>query len=376
MAVQRVNINTDLIQWAILRAGYSLDEYLDKKPKVKEWLDATALPTVKQLESFTQNVHVPFGYMFLQSPPTEKIDIPFFRAGKEKTDRISLELFDTVQTIRKRQDWLSDYLEDEEFESLDFVGRFTVKNTVEEIVEDIRKVLEIPRDWAKEHNNMFSALNYLTSKIEAKRIIVTFNGVVGNNNRRPLRVEECRGFVLIDEYVPFMFVNAKDAKVAQVFTIFHELAHIWLGISAGFDNNNFLPANDEIELLCDKIAAEFLVPKERLLDFWKKGEDDTRALYKKFKVSPIVIARRALDLKLITKESYFDFYNSYVSEVRSSPKGKGGDFYATNRKRISTQFARFVESAVKEKKILYTEAYRLTGLKGKTYTKFTEEHLT
>ncbi len=374
MPSQRVNINTDLIQWAIQRAGYELEEYLDSKPKVKGWMEASSLPTVRQLEEFTKRLHVPFGYMFLPSPPEEEVSIPFFRAGKESRDQISLELFDTVRIIEKRQDWLSDYLKDEGFDPLDFVGKYTVENSVEEIVTNIRETLDIPIDWAKHHTNMFSTLNYLTSKIEEKRIIVTFNGVVGNSNGRTLKVEECRGFVLIDEYTPFMFINAKDAKVAQVFTLFHELAHIWLGVSAGSDDKQFFPEDNEVELLCDKVAAEFLVPKMLLLNNWEE-EQDFRKLYKKFKVSPIVIARRSLELGLISRREYFDFYNTYKAETKNTQQGAGGNFYLNNKKRISTQFARFVSSAVKEKKILYTEAYKLTGLKGKTYTEFTENHL-
>ncbi len=55
-----------------------------------------------------------------------------------------------------------------------------------------------------------------------------------------------------------MFINNSDGKAAQMFTISHELAHIWTGHSAGFDFRELLPANDPVELLCDKVAAEFL----------------------------------------------------------------------------------------------------------------------
>ena len=151
----------------------------------------------------------------------------------------------------------------------------------------------------------------------------------------------------------------------------HELAHIWLGESAGFDNKNLIPADDPIELLCDKVAAELLVPETLFIDRWRITKD-FKNLSKIFKVSPIVIARRALDLDFITKTDFFSFYNSYMQNFinKEKKKNSGGDFYAVARKRISLRFASFVNSAVRENKLLYRDAYKLTNLKGDTYNKF------
>ena len=173
-----------------------------------------------------------------------------------------------------------------------------------------------------------------------------------------------------------MFINAADAKAAQLFTIVHELAHIWLGESAGFDNQNLLPADDPIEKLCDAIAAEFLVPASSLIAIWKdKPSIDYARRY--FKVSPIVIARRAMDLGLITKAEFFTFYNGYMNgfKQKKENQGPGGDFYATARKRVSVSFATYVNQAVNQNKLLYRDAYKITGLKGDTYQKFVTQHL-
>jgi Zn-dependent peptidase ImmA (M78 family) len=101
------------------------------------------------------------------------------------------------------------------------------------------------------------AQDHLIKHVEDKGIITVFNGVVENNTSRPIPVDECRGFVLVDEIAPFMFINNADYKSAQMFTIVHELAHIWTGHSAGFDFRKLQPADDPIEVLCDKVAAEF-----------------------------------------------------------------------------------------------------------------------
>jgi len=370
MSKTRVNIKNNIIEWAIIRAGHELDEYLLVNPKVQKWLDSSSKPTVKQLETFTRKVNVPFGYMFLNEPPKEQVDIPFFRSGKSHTDKISLNLYDAVNIVKKRQSWISDFLRDEGYPPLDWVGKFTANDSVKSIETNIRKTLNLPTDWAKSYSRVGETINHLTDKVEEAGVFINFSGVVGNNNKRKISVDECRGFVLIDDYAPFMFVNSSDAKSAQLFTIIHELAHIWLGVSAGFDNKNLLPANDPVELLCDKVAAEFLVPEQNLIAAWKDGNQDFRQLNRLFKVSPIVIARRALDLNLIDKKEYFNFYNQYIRGFTNRKKSSGGDFYATTKKRVSLRFTNFVDSAVNQNKLLYKDAYKLTGLKGETYAKF------
>jgi Zn-dependent peptidase ImmA (M78 family) len=181
--------------------------------------------------------------------------------------------------------------------------------------------------------------------------------------------------VLVDEIAPFMFVNNADGKAAQLFAIVHELAHIWTGHSAGFDFRQLLPANDPVEILCDRVAAEFLVPEVSFNRIWDERAD-IAYVAKHFKVSQIVIARRALDLRKISKTSFFKFYNNYVNQVqyKKESRASGGDFYATTRKRLSLTFAARINQAVKSNQLLYRDAYKLTSLKGDTFKKFFDKH--
>lgn len=373
------NINKEIIEWAIVRAGNQLEDFYVSNPKVKEWVDGDGFPTIKQLEKFTQQVHVPFGYMFFNEPPLEEIPIPFFRTGKEnpRAEKVSLNVYHTIQILQERQNWLTDYLTETDYADLDFVGKFNAKTPYPIIVQDIKKALGLANDWASNFNTWEETLNYLTIQIEEIGIIVSFNGIVGNNTKRIIQPSECRGFVLVNKKAPFLFINSGDAKAAQMFTIIHELAHIWLGESAGFDNKHLLPANDPIEILCDQVAAEFLVPERFLIEKWKETHD-FKQLSRLFKVSSLVIARRALDLNLITKAMFFSFYNNYMEQYRlkkENAKTSGGDFYATAKKRISLRFVGYVNNAVKENTLLFRDAYKLTTLKGNTYNRFINEYL-
>ncbi|HWR93820.1 MAG TPA: ImmA/IrrE family metallo-endopeptidase, partial [Flavobacterium sp.] len=231
-------------------------------------------------------------------------------------------------------------------------------------------------NWASNFATWQEAQDHLILNVEDKGIITIFNGVVENNGHRKIPVDECRGFVLVDQVAPFMFINNSDSKAAQMFTIVHELAHIWTGHSAGFDFRKLEPANDSIEILCDKVAAEFLVPANMLDIIWQDVQDFKR-LSRYFKVSEIVIARRALDTNKISKQHFLNFYNEYINReiIRKEAQPSGGDFYATTRKRLSPTFAYHVNNAIKSNQLLYRDAYKLTSLKGDTFQTFFTKHL-
>lgn len=369
-----VNINANILTWAIERAGYKLHEFITKVPKVQDWIDGNKKPTVKQLEEFSRKVYLPFGYLFLSEPPREDLPIPFFRTIQSDEEKVSINVYDTVLIMQQRQEWLKDYLRDNDFEPLPFVGKFNHSQNVNEIVVDIRNTLGLSGNWASNFKTWREALEFLTTKIEDAGIIAVFNGVVENNTSRPIKVEECRGFVMTDELAPFMFINNADGKAAQMFTIVHELAHIWTGYSAGFDFRKLEPANDPIELLCDKVAAEFLVPEIEFNKVWARTPKIKYAA-RYFKVSEIVIARRALDTNKISKSNFYAFYDEYINrEYEQTAKSSGGDFYATTKKRLSMIFATHVNNAVKSEKLLYRDAYKLTSLKGDTFQTFFTKH--
>jgi len=368
-------INTNMIIWAINRAGLEIYELEHKFPKINQWINESKKPTLTQLKNLAKSIHVPFGYFFLDEPPIEKLEFPYFRTGKGSTNSVSLNVYDTIMLIQKRQDWLSEYLKNEGFDKLQFIGKSDISTPVKDIVSDIRESLGLKKDWAKKFETWRDALAELTNKIDNLGIITIFNGVVGNNTHRKIEVEECRGFVLVDDYAPFMFINNADAKAAQMFSLIHELAHIWLGKSAGFDLRNIEPANDPIELHCDKIAAEFLVPEELFEHKWEylKNFYD---LAKFFKVSQLVIARRALDLKKITKQEFISFYIQYIKDVTKITESKksGGNSKYLFKKRLNLIFATHINNAVKQNKLLYRDAFRLTNFKsGNTYDKFIRE---
>jgi len=201
------------------------------------------------------------------------------------------------------------------------------------------------------------------------------SGIVGNSTKRKLDTEEFQGFVLIDDIAPLIFVNGADYKVAQMFTIAHELAHVWTGQSALFTLTATQPANIDVEKYCNRLAAEFLVPAAKLEEAWERAPGGDKAfttIARNFKVSPIVVARRAKDCKLILREEFFAFYKRYMQRERKriEKQKPGGNFWNTQNTRLGKRFGEAVIAAAQEGRLSYSDAYDLTRLYGQTFDKY------
>jgi Zn-dependent peptidase ImmA (M78 family) len=350
---------------------------LEKRfPQLVLWQQGTRHPTLKQLEAFAKATHTPLGYLFLPEPPIEKIPIPDFRTLQEAPSRPSPDLLDTIYAMQRRQDWLHQERIESESEPVD-VGTARLTDDPIAIGQEMRRVVGIGDGWAAEVSSWQEAVGDLRRRIEDLGIVAVINGVVGNNTHRKLRVEEFRGFALTDAYAPLIFVNGSDAKSAQMFTLAHELAHIWLGAEgegvSGFEG--LFPGGSKVEKFCDRAAAEFLVPAQELKEQWatiKRRQNPFEVAARYFKVSSIVIARRALDLRFIDRDTFFRFYNAYVhrEDTQHEKKASGGDFYNNQNTRVGKLFAIHVLRAAMEGRIGFKQAYELTDLRGGAFQEY------
>ena len=371
----RVSVRPEVLKWACERAGHDLEYVVERFPKYQSWVQQELQPTIKQLEKFANFTHVPLGYLFLSEPPEERLPIPDFRTVSDETrTQVSPDLLDTLYLMLRRQNWLSDYLRDVGEQPLSFVSSKNLSDEPNDVAEEIRATLALEGGWAAKNYKWREAVSELRNAIEKLGVMAVINGVVGNNTHRKLRVEEFRGFAVTDSYAPLIFVNGADAKSAQLFTLAHELAHIWLGRTALTGYEQLLLRGREEELWCNQVAAEMLVPARYLRNAWKSlsdTNDEFKRLAREFKVSPIVIARRALDLNFIDQRQFLDFYEPYSQQESQRSSGTGrGDFYANQGTRIGGLFAVHVFHAALEGRLGFKKAYELTGLNGGTFQKF------
>lgn len=373
----RVVVRPAMVQWARERAGLELDALAHRFVKLAEWESGAAQPTFRQLEDFARATHVPFGYLFLPEPPAEPLPIPDLRTVRNQPRRgISPELRETIHAMRRRQDWLREERHDSGVPPVDSVGSARLIDDAEAVGREMRRTLGLDRDWAAGARNWEEAVGRLRAAIEALGVMAVINGIVGNNTHRVLDVAEFRGFALSDPLAPLIFVNGADAKSAQMFTLAHELAHLWLGeIGEGLSGfPGIFPDGGQVESFCDRAAAECLVPAAELQTIWPKVKREVspfELLARRFKVSPIVIGRRAMDLRLVERQAFFDFYEAYTQrERRQRSATPGGDFYRNQNARVGKLFATEVVRAAREGRIGFKQAYELTGLNGGAFQEY------
>lgn len=342
-------VTPEILRWARERAGLPLEilaKKIGSKPEnVAAWEGGLSRPTFRQAERLAEATHVPFGYLFLPEPPEESLPIPDLRrAVGGQSPHLDADFKDALRDVQFKFDWYRDYRTDQGYGPLPFVGRFRPPADPTEVADDIRRTLRVDvgdREQARTWEDYF---RLLIAKAEHAGVWVMRNGVVGNNSHRPLSVDVFRGFAISDPMVPAVFVNGRDAKAAQIFTLAHELAHIWLGQSGISDPFRVGGGTEE---LCNMVAAEFLVPRTEFIAVWAVDEGigaNAQRLSARFRVSQIVIAIRARDLGLIANAEFDSFFEAEKQRWRRQrdESESGGNYYRTAKARNGEPFLRAV----------------------------------
>ncbi len=364
----RVAVNPHLLRWARERSGIPSDRLAKRFKKLPEWEDGETRPTLKQVEAFARAVHVPVGYLFLTEPPEETIPIPDFRTlAAHEVMRPSPNLLDTIYMCQERQSWYRDFARVSGRPRLDFVGNASLEASPATVAEEMRERLRFDPVASRECSTWTDALRLFIRQADEAGVLVMVSGVVMSNNRRPLDPVEFRGFALSDPMAPLVFINGRDTKAAQMFTLAHELAHIWLGASA-LSNLGVAPRSGfrREEVWCNAVAAEFLVPLDALQSGLRRNEELPEALSRlarAFKVSTLVILRRLLDAEWIERNRFDVAWEREVARLTRLIQGGGGDFYNTTLARVSPRFARALVASTLEGHTLYRDAYRMLGVR-------------
>ncbi len=363
----RVDVQPRMLRWARERAGYSESSLAKRFPKLEAWETGVLQPTLKQLERFAKATHVPVGFLFLSGPPEERIPIPDFRraAGVEAVPP-SPNLLDTIYLCQQRQEWFRDFARSAGESALDLVGSARINENIEEAALRIRESLGFDIEARRRAATWTESLRRFISQTEDAGILVMCSGVVGNNTRRTLDPKEFRGFALADDLAPLVFINGADTKAAQMFTLAHELAHIWLGESGVFDSEAGWIPDGAVERWCNQVAAELLVPLDLVraeYDAEAPLEDEVQRLARRFKVSTLVILRRIHDAGGITSRALWGEYEAEVARIRSLTRGGGGNFYLTQAARTSKRFTRALVISTMEGRTLHRDAFRLLGFR-------------
>ena len=372
----RVDVKPDLLLWACERSGRGVDALARQQSfsKLPAWISGEERPTLKQLERFAQATYTPFGFFFLPKPPEESVPIPDLRTvGNQYSGHPSPDLLDTMYICQQRQEWYRDFARSMGEKELPFVGSASLDSDFTEVARNISHALGFSLEERCKMPTWTEALRSFIQQADSFGIMVMVSGIVGSNTRRSLDPKEFRGFAISDPLAPLVFINGKDTKAAQMFTLAHELAHIWLGETALSDVVPITMPSNKVEVWCNQVAAELLVPLSALQeahDSFKSLREALDHLARWFKVSTLVILRRLHDAGKLTREELWQAYNKEVDRLLAISKKAGGNFYLTLPARVSRRFAQALVISTLEGQTLHRDAFRLLGFR--KYTTFRE----
>jgi len=303
----KANITPKLLKWARESARMSVETASAKVSvsieKFKEWENGTNQPTIRQAQTLAKAYRRPFALLFLPEIPRDFQPLQDFRR-KNSIDLGTSSIF-IIREIQQKQSWISEVNEENNEAKISFVGRFSIADNPIKVAEDILKTLEIiPSSY-----NTDNPIREWINNAELNGIFISRTSFI--HSRLKLNSDEMQGFAIADPYAPFVFINSEDWNAPQLFTLVHELAHIWIaetGISNEIEPN--LKNKDKshpVELFCNEVAANALIPYEFISNIDQgtfKSIKEVFKISKNLGISSFAFLVRALNLNIINHDVY------------------------------------------------------------------------
>ncbi|MCY4513120.1 MAG: XRE family transcriptional regulator [Bdellovibrionales bacterium] len=327
MAKQLALITPTVIKWAREKSHYPLEIAAKKigvsSEKLNEWESGKTLPTMTQARKMSQVYRRPLAAFYLSHPPKDFPLLKDFRTIEGKSPQYSPPLVFLMRQIQERQVWLREYLKEQGHEQLKFVGSGNLQSSPKRLSKNIIKTLwgseKEYSQIASKNESIPSLLNSWLVQCEEKGIFISRTSNLNSHNVIP--VEEARGFVISDKYAPLIFINSGDSKSAQLFTLLHELAHLWLDISGVPDHFSvsYKGKKSSTELFCNQIAAEILMPEEKIKSFPKMTntvqiKEFIEEQYKNFPVSRLALLVRLKSFSMLNHATFKALQSQYRKE--------------------------------------------------------------
>lgn len=258
---EKAYITPKVLKWARETARLSLEQAAKKVTKLTperlaQWEEGSALPTIKQAETLAKAYRRPLAMLFLPDVPYDFTPLNDFRRSGSK--ELSTAAVFILRDIQQKHSWISELQRENEEPELPFVGRFTVNDDPGVVAQDILRTLDIDPEAYQQKE----PIREWMAKAEAAGIFISRTSFI--HSRLKLDSDEFQGFAIADMHAPFVFINTEDWDKAQLFTLVHELAHIWIGatgISSDIEPVTAqAPNTNPIERFCNAVAAHALMP--------------------------------------------------------------------------------------------------------------------
>jgi Zn-dependent peptidase ImmA (M78 family) len=379
MAQVEALVTPSVMRWARESAGLSVIEASNKiKRPIEEimaWEKGVQMPTIPQARRASEIYRRPLAVFYLPEPPLDFDTLRDFRRLPNEEERFySKKLTELIRTAYEHQYWANEYLKKEGISPLSYVGSACLEDNPKDIAKQILTTFMInPNDQCSVPSR-FYALKLWIEKAESKGVFIFRKGSID--------LHICRGFILSDNIAPFIYLNSEDAYAGMMFTLVHELAHLWLNIS-GISNLNtygrFISTEDlNIEKFCNRVASEALIYSERFereiedLSIALTTEERIEILSRIFKVSEEAIARKMLEYDYISSSKYVklrDLYQKRWLNLKRKEKQKnkerdgGPSYYVTKISNNGLLYTQTVIGAYQGGHILGRDASSLLEVK-------------
>ena len=360
-------ITPEVLKWAReRRIRLEIDHAAEKlkidPERLEAWENGTEQPTIAQLKKIAKLYRTHISIFYLQKPPTDFQPLTDYRVLPEQfaidTEQVYRLNANIIEAFERREVLIELYelLEEMPPEVTLNIDRH---ENPRQVAEKITEFLEPNRAQLRAANDPYAALKFWKHTVEAKGILVCQTSV---NTHLSVQLATARGFCIAQRPFPVIVVNPKDSPYGRIFTLIHELVHIGLGESA-IQNTNFEAANspnlDRIEVFCNQVAADILVPESELLKIvnLETLQEDLPGTSKFFHVSPEVIMRRLQTLGAISRRDYQAYRSQKLAKYRDTPERGGGAAPYHNRllNTSGEYFARTAFTAYYEQKITRAE---------------------
>lgn len=362
MGTLRIEINKAVLDWALQRTGLNEEKLLKEFPRLNDWRNGKVSPTLSQAKSLAEKAHIPFGRLLLDEPTGEGTDVPDFRTvGNQRIDGMSPDLQEVIRSAEGRLAWYAEYAAEVGIPGPGILRLAQEKVTPSTAAHQTRLALGFDADSAIPGREKVGTL---VNRMEEAGILVSRNSIVGNSTKRPLDVDEFRGFTLINGVYCLVFINTRDAKTAQLFSLAHELAHVALG-EAGISNHS---EHHKVERWCNSFAAAFLAPEASVKPRYVKEKpllENIESLAAEFGMSREAMLWRFREVGLIDAEAA----SQVLALVRAKTEAKtpevsssgGPAFHIAVRSRVGKRFYETVTLAAQSGEIAERDAAQYLG---------------
>ena len=343
MAEYLKGINPDIIKWARERSGYTLKEVADSVNKdaetISNWESGSSAPSYAQLEKLADKCKRPIALFFFPEVPQEPDLVKRLALRSSEIEELSPNIRLLLRHAAARQLSLMELnmgvnpAETKIFRDL----HAQLGHPATELARRAREYMDISVETQASWSNSTVALEIWRDRIEDKGIFVF---------KDAFREDFVDGFSLVHEQFPVIYLNNSRPHTRQIFSLFHELAHLLLrrnGITRGVKIGG-----ENIERFCNRFAAEFLVPSadlETRLNFRDYDDAAIKMLARHYKVSRPVILLKLIDRGILKPADYErqtrkwkEAHESNRETAAESKKSGGGDYYNTRAVYLGYRF--------------------------------------